>query len=162
LDALALLDRLESLISESARVPLTSKVIVNEDDVYALIDDLRATIPEEVKQAKWVVRERDRLLEEARKDAEAITREAQAQAAKMVEESAVMAQAKAQADEIIAQARRMAQEIRQGANEYAAAVLEKLEMHLSRTIETVRSSRAELLSSAGTAESETGKQAAKT
>ncbi|NPV71696.1 MAG: ATPase [Firmicutes bacterium] len=144
MDALALLDRLEALISESARVPLTNKVIINEDDVYALIDDLRATIPEEVKQAKWVVKERDRLLEEARKDAEGIVRDAQSQVAQMIDESSITAQAKTQADEVVAHARRLAQEIRQGANEYAATVLEKLESHLARTVDTVRASRAML------------------
>ncbi len=144
MDSLALLDRLETLVSEAARVPLTSKVIVDEESIYALIDDLRATIPEEVKQAKWVAKERERLLEEAKKDAEELVREAEAEAGRKVGESAVAEQAKAQADEIINQARKIAQEIRQGANDYAASVLEKLEGHLARTIEAVRSGVAEL------------------
>ncbi len=144
MDAIALLDRLEALISESPRVPLTNKVITNEDSVYALLDDLRATIPEEIKQAKWVVKERERLLEEARKDAEGIVREAESQAARLAEESSVTAQAKAQADDIIAQARKVAMDIRQGANEYAATVLDKAEAHLARTLEAMKSSRAQL------------------
>ncbi len=144
MDSLALLDRLEALVSESARVPLTSKVIIDEEAVYALIDDLRATLPDEVKQAKWVVKERERLLEEAKRDAEALVKEAEAEAARKAEESSIIQQAKAQADEIISQARKVAQEIRQGANDYAASVLERLEGHLLRTVETIRAGMAEL------------------
>ncbi|MGE5543271.1 MAG: ATPase [Bacillota bacterium] len=144
MDSLALLDRLEALVSEAARVPLTSKVIVDEESVYALIDDLRATIPDEVKQAKMVAKERERLLEEAKKEAEEMVREAEAEVAKKADESAVTAQAKAQADDIINQARRVAQEIRQGANDYAASVLEKLEGHLMHTLEAVKNGVAEL------------------
>ncbi|MCR4398852.1 MAG: ATPase [Firmicutes bacterium] len=155
MDALALLDRLEALVSGSARVPLTSRVIVDEDSVYALIDDLRELMPEEVKEAKWVMRERDRLLEEAKKEAQGILDAAGAEAAKRIEESEIVAEARRQADriveeargraeEIVAQARRLAQEIKRGANEYALALLEKLETHLLKSVESVRNGRSEL------------------
>lgn len=130
----ASLDRLERIVAEGRRIPLLAgKVLVPEDDIYALIDEIRASLPEEIKQARWVTKERERLLDEARQEAEGIIENARADAARLAEESTV-----------IEQARQVAREITAGAREYADEVLETVERNLERILQAIRQGRNEL------------------
>ncbi len=79
MDVLALLDRLDTYVSECSRLPLVGKLLVDEDEVFGLIDDLRAAIPHEFEQAKWLLKERDRIVQEARREADEIIKDAQGQ-----------------------------------------------------------------------------------
>ena len=69
MDIMALIDKLEDLIATGKKVPLTNSVVVNEKDLYDIIDEVRATLPDELKQARWIVKERQEMVEEAEKEA---------------------------------------------------------------------------------------------
>ena len=110
------------------------------DQVYALdlIDQLRMAIPEEIRNARRVNSEIDRLLEQAREDAKEILGRAQEQATYLIEERELTRQADELGLEIVRQARSEADTVRRGADEYAADVLAKLEVEVMRTLKSIR------------------------
>jgi vacuolar-type H+-ATPase subunit H len=95
-------------------------------------------IPEEVKTAKRVNSEVDRLLEQARMEAEQILARAQEQATYLIEERELTRQAEEMGQEIVRQARSEADGIRRGADDYAADALSKLEVEIMRTLKSIR------------------------
>src|SRR5918994_1029146 len=68
-DILYLVDRLEELVSMGKRVPLSSRVMVEEEEFLALVDQLRVAVPNEIKQAQRVIKERERIIGEAQEEA---------------------------------------------------------------------------------------------
>ena len=120
------------------------KLLVDEDEVFGIIDDLRAALPQELEQAKWLLKERERILQEARKESEEIVKDAQGQIASLASESIIAKEARAQADELMDRARDVAQEINAGAREYADDVMVKVEDCLADLLARVRDGRKEL------------------
>jgi vacuolar-type H+-ATPase subunit H len=111
---------------------------VNQADALEWIDQLRVTIPEEVKSARRVTNEVERLLEGAREEAEQILARAQEQATYLIEERELTRQAEELSHEIVRQAELEADEIRRGADDYAAEVLANLESEVMRTLKTIK------------------------
>ncbi len=138
MDILHLVDRLESLLNQSWRIPFTSNVVVHEDDFLDIIDQMRVSIPEEVKQARRVSAERDHVLEQAQQEADRIIALAQEQAGSLADDHEVMRSAYAKADEIIAQANRSAEAVQSEADVYVMESLSTLEEYLMRLLTTVR------------------------
>ncbi len=75
MDVLVLIDKLDDLVHNAKPVPLTDQVRVDKEEIYDILDQMRATIPEEIKQARWIVKERQEMLAEAKKEAERIIKE---------------------------------------------------------------------------------------
>jgi hypothetical protein len=71
MDILHLVDRLEELVNEGRRLPLSSKVMMDEQKIWDLIDQMRISVPEEVKKAKRTNQERDRIIAQAHEEAAA-------------------------------------------------------------------------------------------
>ncbi len=143
-DLLALVDELEDLIGDAAHIPLTGRVIVEAEKVYALLDRLRAAIPEGMQQAQRVMRDRERMLAEARSEADAIVREAQGYAAKLTEDSAIVQRAQEEAAKIVEEARRQGREVRLAARQYTGELLEKVQANLHRCLTVVQEGLEEL------------------
>jgi len=143
-DVLALLDKLDAYLSECSRVPLMGKLLVDEEEVFAIIDDLRAQIPHELEQAKWLLKERERILQEARKEAEDILKDAQGQIATLASESVIAKEARVQAEELMTRAKEVAREINLGAREYADELMKAVEDSILDILERVREGRREL------------------
>src|SRR5580692_4577150 len=114
MDVLVLIDKLDDLVHNARAVPLTDQVRVDKDEIYDILDQMRATIPEEIKQARWIVKERQEMLAEAKREAERIMQEARER------------------------------EIRLGAEDYADEILNTLEVNLSKFIAAVRRGRERL------------------
>ena len=96
---------------------------MDREEIYDLLDQMRATIPEEIKQARWIVKERQEMLAEAKREAERIVREAREQQARLISDEEVTKQAERAADEIVEDARTREREIRLGAEDYADEIL---------------------------------------
>src|SRR3712207_7472387 len=79
MDVLVLIDKLDDLVHNAKQVPLTDQVRVDREEIYDILDQMRATIPEEIKQARWIVKERQEMLAEAKREAERIVKEARDQ-----------------------------------------------------------------------------------
>ena len=84
MDVLVLIDKLDDTIHNAKPVPLTDQVRVDKEEIYDILDQMRATIPEEIKQARWIVKERQEMLAEAKREAERIVKEAREQQARLV------------------------------------------------------------------------------
>ncbi len=138
MDILHLVDRLEALLTQSWRIPFTSNVVIHEDDFLDIIDQMRVSIPEEVKQARRVSAERDHVLEQAQQEADRIIALAQEQAGSLADDHEVMRSAYAKADEIVAQANRSAEGVKGEADVYVMESLSTLEEYLMRLLTTVR------------------------
>jgi F0F1-type ATP synthase membrane subunit b/b' len=118
--------------------------MVDRDSAFDVIDQMRQTIPEELKQARWIVKERQAMLDEARSESDRIVKQAQEEAEKMTSEEEVLKRAEQRGTEIMEDARRREREIRLGAEDYADDVLASLEENLGRLLEAVQRGRSQL------------------
>ncbi len=140
MDMQFLVERLETLVVNARKLPMTNNVVLDQAALLDLIDQLRVAIPEEVRQARRINQETDRVLAHAREEAERIIAAAQEQAALLLQEHSIIGQAEARADEITGRAQQRAEETMRGADQYAADVLLRLKGDLDRTLSIVQKS----------------------
>src|SRR6201986_1246426 len=133
MDVLVLIDKLDDGVHNARPVPLTDQVRVDREEIYDL--------PEEIKQARWIVKERQEMLAEAKREAERIVREAREQQARLISDEEVTKQAERAADEIVEDARAREREIRLGAEDYADEILNTLEVNLQKFLAAVQRGR---------------------
>lgn len=144
MDILHLVDRLEELFNESRPIPLTHNVIVDEDRILEIIDQMRISIPEEVKKAQQVLAQRDRILAQAQEEANRTLQLAKKRAEEAASDDAVAKAAEARAEQIIEQARAEAEAVRRDADEYVVETLGALEDELTRLLTQARNGIAKL------------------
>jgi cell division septum initiation protein DivIVA len=126
------------LIANGKKLPLTSNVVVDQNEALRLIDELRVAVPEEVRAAKRINSEGERIIEKAQEESERIIGRAQEQAAFLIDERGLTQAAEQESRRIVARAERDADEVRRGADEYAVSVLLALENDVSRTLQSIR------------------------
>jgi cell division septum initiation protein DivIVA len=133
-----LIDRLERLLSDSWRVPLSSYLVINEDDFLDVIDQMRTAVPQEIKQGERIQQERDRIVAQAQEEADRIIRMAQEEAARLVDDHELVQSAEQRKVTILERAERDAEMLKAGADEYARQVLVALDSQLAALLGTVR------------------------
>ncbi|MBX3060231.1 MAG: hypothetical protein KF770_27555 [Anaerolineae bacterium] len=138
MDIQQLVDRLEQLLNDSTRLPLSAYLLVNEDKIYNLIDQLRVAIPEEIKRANRVEADKDRILAQAHEEAERIRGLAKQEANELVKRDSITQSSQQRADNILERARRDADALRHDADSYVLEVLTRLEEDLLRSLAVVR------------------------
>ena len=119
---LQLLDELEDVMDSSKAVPFSSKVTVNKEEIYDIISEIRMKLPNELKQSKWVIEERNKILIDAQREADEIVKNAEDRMVRLVDENEVTKKAYEQAA-IIDSAKKTSKDMRLGAMEYAESVL---------------------------------------
>jgi vacuolar-type H+-ATPase subunit H len=132
------IDRLEYVIAHSRQIPLTRTVVVDQEEVLACIDDLRLSLPDEIKQARWTLQEQQRLLSEAQAEAARTVSKAGERAQTMIGQHDLVKRAEKQADAMLKEAILKADETRRAADRYAWEVMQNLETQLLRTVATVK------------------------
>jgi len=130
MDIFARLDKLEDFIANSKRIPLSSSVAVNEAEFYDLLDDIRATLPNELKQARLVSKERDRILGEAQRKEEELLDKAEKHADQLVQETEIIKQAELERDHMIDEAQEESRRIIYDAEDVADRIFGELEASL--------------------------------
>jgi hypothetical protein len=135
MDLSSRIQQLEELIREAKSMPLSSSALVNREEVLELVDGLRQTLPEEIKQARWVVKDREELLTKARRDAEGLVEKGRQEAGRLVGREEVVLRAAEEAERILAEAREQARQIRLEAEDYVDAKLAQFEIALAKTQE---------------------------
>jgi len=133
-----LLDRLEAILVQGRELPFTSGVVVDRERCYDLINQMRISIPEEVKKAKRLQQERERLIAQANEEAERIVDLAREQAAALVQDHEVTRLAEQRAQAVLDRIHDQAQGVRADADAYALEVLQELEERLTQQLRTVR------------------------
>jgi hypothetical protein len=138
MDILHLVDRLEELFNESRSIPLTHSVIVDEDRMLDIIDQMRVSIPEEIKKSQQVMSQRDRIVAQSQEEANRTLALAREKSEQIIERDAIVVAAQQRAEQIIEQARIESEETKREADEYVMGTLSQLEMELERSLNQVR------------------------
>jgi vacuolar-type H+-ATPase subunit H len=137
MDILYLVDRLEEITKESKQVPFSKLRLVDEGRIWSLVDQMRISIPDEVRRAERIIREKERTIAQAKEEAERIIELARQEAAEAASEHAIAQAAETRADSIRKQAEREAEHTRAGADEYAFDVLCNLEQEMKRALTVI-------------------------
>ncbi len=146
-DLWGIIEELEAAVAEGMHIPLSDRVVVSEHEIFALLDELRAALPDELSQAKTLVEERDRILSRARSDADRVVTEAKEYADELTAESTVAERAEEEAEDILARADDKSRKIMIEAHKYADEVLQQLQDIMERATGQVAESRKELRTS---------------
>lgn len=141
MDILNLLDRLEEVITNSKKIPFGNKTLIDGEEVFEIIDQLRENIPTEIKEARWIVKEKQQHLQDAEKDAQKIINEAREKAKRIASESEIVKESQNQAQQIIENAKAKEREIRMAAEDYADEMLANLEANLGKLLAAVQRGR---------------------
>ena len=144
MEVFTLLDNLEDLIENSKKVPLSNKIMVEQKEVLNLIKDIRNKLPEELKVAKFVRQERERILAEAKKEANDNVKEAENRIIAMIDEHEITKKAYEQKNQIMSAANDSSRQITSGAKEYADNILATLQKSLEKTLKEIEQDRKQL------------------
>ncbi len=143
-----LIDELEDLIEESWNLPLTGgRVIVNSEKIKELTENIRLSLPNEIRQAQAIVKDRAQIIKDAKKEGESIVKVSEDRAKKMVVQSEIVKQAEAKAHKMIQDAQAQVLEIKKAANDYAENIMQKAEEVLSSSLIDIRNIKKEIKSS---------------
>jgi cell division septum initiation protein DivIVA len=149
MDILHLVDRLEEVFNAGRPIPLTRSLVIDEDRVLELIDQMRVSIPDEVKKAQQVLAQRDRILAQAQEEAARTVQLAKEKVDQMVERDTLVVQAQSRAEQILQSAKAEAEGIRRDADDYVLDVLSRLETELTKSLQQVRNGVAKLRAERG-------------
>ncbi len=138
MDILHLVDRLEELFNESKPIWFTHSVMVDEDRMLDLIDQMRVSIPEEIKKAQQILTQRDRILAQAQEEANRTIQLAKEKAEQAMERDAIIQAAQARAEQIIQQARLETEITKRDADDYVMETLTRLNQELEKMLNQVQ------------------------
>ena len=144
MEIFTLLETLEDILERSKTLPFTEKAVIDKEEFFEIIKEIRIKLPDELKQAKWVKEERERILEQANKEANDVVKEAENRIISMIDEHEITKKAYEQKAEIIEAANEMSREISNGTKEYADNVLQGIEVALEDALKIIQNNRKEL------------------
>lgn len=132
-----LLDEVEEILDNSRAVPFSNRVTIDKEEIYDIISEIRMKLPNELKQSKWVIEERNKILIDAQREADEIVKNAEDRMVRMIDENEVTKKAYEQAAAIIDSAKKTSKEMRLGAMDYAESILADAEGKLKELKEVV-------------------------
>lgn len=135
MDLAGRLRHLEQLVREAKSMPLSSSVLVNKDDVLEMVQGMQESLPEEIKQARWIVRDREDLLAKARADGERIVAEAREEQRRLALKEEVVRRADEEAERILGEADQKTATMLREAEDYVDGKLAQFEISLRRILE---------------------------
>ena len=138
MDILHLVDRLEELFNQSRPIPLTRNVIIDEDRFLEIIDQMRISIPEEIKKAQQLLAQRDRILAQSQEEANRTIQLAKQKAEEAAGRDAIVVAAQNRAEQIITQARTDTEGVKDDADDYVLEALGGIEGELTRLLNQTR------------------------
>ena len=143
-DLETLLLQLREIIDTARTMPMSASVLVNREETLEIIDDALRSLPDELRHARWLLKERDEYLAQARRDAEDIVEASRVQAERMVERTEVAREARRVAQQVVAHAEADSRRLRNEAEDYIDQKLASFEVVLDRTMQTVQRGREQL------------------
>ena len=140
-----LLDTIEDTLAESANMPLSGgKRIVDVDQIQEYLDEIRANLPGELRQAQAIVNDRAQIVDSANAQAKAIIRQAEERARLLISESEIVKGAQQRAAEIMAQAQAESRSLRQTTTDYCDNMLKSTEEAMLSNAAQLKNVRASL------------------
>ena len=143
-DLETLLLQIREIIDTARTMPMSASVLVNREETLEIVDDALRSLPEELRHARWLLKEREEYLAQARRDAEDIVEAARVQAERMVERTEVAREARRVAQQVVAHAEADSRRLRHEAEDYIDQKLASFEVVLERTMQTVQQGREQL------------------
>lgn len=155
MDILQLIEELEDVLDDASNIPLTKKVAVDPDEIFEIVKEIRASLPEEIRQAKWVNDERDRILEEANEQAQQLIdqskkkveesdHEMQQRFQELVNEHRITKAATQHGEELVSNAQAQSKQIRQSVFAYVDEILANTQENLKAVVSELDRNREEL------------------
>lgn len=144
MDVEAYISQLEQLLADARPVPLSASVMVNRKDFEEVLDELRAHLPEELRQSRWIIKERDELLAQAEREAEQVVADARLERDRILSDTEVVRAARREAERIIDDAREQSRVLRLEAEDYVDGKLANFEIVLNKTLSQVERGRERL------------------
>jgi len=143
-DTAELLLQLREQLDAARSMPLSASVMLNRDEFGEILQDAIDGLPEELRQARWLLKEREDVLERANREADRIIEAARVRAERMVERTEVVREARRAAESIVEHGDRQAAAIRHEAEDYVDRKLAAFEVVLDRTMQQVQKGRERL------------------
>ncbi len=141
MEIMEIIDMMEETIEKSTVVPLSGKIVVDKEDLLDYIQEMRLVFPDEVKEAKWVKEERERILAEAQTRSETMIKNAEEKVVQMIDEHEVTKQAVEQANQLLNESQTKAMEIKTDCDQYADDILNDIEKRLDMLLKKVHDDR---------------------
>jgi F0F1-type ATP synthase membrane subunit b/b' len=129
------------LVEHARTMPMSASVLVNRDEALGIVADLMATVPEEIRQARWLLKDREEFLAQTRREADDILESARVQAERMVERTEIAREARRAAQRIVDEADSLARRLRLESEDYVDQKLAAFEVVLNRTMQAVNKGR---------------------
>ena len=145
MEIMEIIDMMEETIEKAPAVPLSGKIVVDKEDLLDYIQEMRLVFPDEVKEAKWVKEEREKMLNEAQARSEALIKNAEEKVVQMIDEHEITKQAVDQANQMVNEAQTKAMEIKDDCDNYANDILSDLEKRLDMLHQKVHDDRTHFL-----------------
>ena len=137
-----LIDEMYDVLEKGWKMPLSSgKVLVDSEEIRAILDDIRDVFPEEISQAKTIVADHTQIINEAKREGDNIIQAAEERAKTLVSQEEVVLKAQQRANEILAQAQAQARETRKACNEYVEEIMRRTDESLSESLTELRKTR---------------------
>ena len=136
-----LLEQIDDMLDKAWSLPLSSKRVVDAEQLRNIVDDIRGNMPSEVRQAKAIVADRGDIVETAKREAEGIIRNAEERARRLVSQEEIVKQAQQKANEILTQAQMKSREMRKGASDFSEDLLRRTEETIAQRLAEIRYSR---------------------
>ena len=131
IEILYLVDRLENLIASSRRIPLVNQFLVKESDILTIIDQMRTSIPDEIKQARRIIQDKERILTQAQGEANKLMARAREETERALNREGLLRSAEERSQEMLRLADEKAEQLKVEADAYVAETLRALRDHLS-------------------------------
>lgn len=144
MEVLTLLETIEEMLEKSASIPLTKKALIDRDEIIDVVKEIKLKLPDELKQAKWVKEERQKILVDAQKEANQLIKEAENRIISMIDEHEITKKAYEQKAEIIDSANAFSKDLIDGTKKYADEILAELEANLQDKLTVIKENRSEL------------------
>jgi len=135
MDLAGRLQQLEEMVREAKSMPLSSSALLNRDEVLEMLQEMQESLPEEIKQARWIVKDREELLAKARHEAERIVEQAHEDQLRAARKEEIVQRATEEAERVVAEAQQQATDARTEAESYVDAKLAQFEIALRRVLE---------------------------
>ena len=144
MEIFTLLETIEDMLENGKRLPFTHKVVLNQEELLDIIKEIRLKLPEELKQAKVIKEEHDRIISKANEEAQEIVKEAENRIISMIDEHEITKKAYEQKNKIIENANDMAREISNGTKAYADSILAGVQVTLEDALKVIQNNRKEV------------------
>jgi len=138
MDILYLVDRLDNLIASSRRMPLVNQILIKEGDILNIVDQMRTSIPDEIKQARRIIQEKERILAQAQADATTLLTRAREETERAMNREGLLRAAEARSQELVRQAEERAHSVTEQAEEHGEQLKNEADNYVAETLRNLK------------------------